>query len=238
MSAPLNFQALFELDTTPETTATYVRIGDGLSTATPNNNEKKDEKAYLDDNGGMTTAVTGFNHVVSFSGDRIAGNTAQDWILAKLFSVGASRVTNFRYTGPDGTVISGPCTIVITSVPGGDANSPQAFGFDVCMNGKPTKVDPVAATAFSTTIAASASTIGCTKATGAPASNMHLGYKLTAAANTAKGREYVDNYVAYTSAADIAATAGQFLSIYEIDAYEHVTKFLCEVLEAGDIKSA
>ena len=238
MSAPLNFQALFELDINPGGTANYVRLGDGLASSQPNNNEKVDKKSYLDDNGGNTSEVTGFDYVVSFSGDRIAGNSAQDWIFSKLFAVGASRHTNYRSTGPDGMVISGPCTVVITGVPGGEAGSAQAISFDLCMNGKPTKVDPVAATALTTTIAASLVTIGCTKATGAPGSGNHLGYKLTTAALVVKDRQYADDYVAYTSGADIAATAGQFLNVYELDAYEHVVKFVAQELAAGDIKAA
>lgn len=238
MSAALNFQALFELDINPSGTANYVRLGDGLVSATPENNEKVDQKGYLDDNGGQSSEVIGFQHIVKFSGDRIAGDAAQDFIFGKAFDVGSSRHTNFRSTGPDGTVISGDCTIVITTMPGGDANSSQACGFDLHLNGKPTKTDPVAATALTTTIAASTVTIGCTKATGAPGSGNHLGYRLSTVALTAKNRQYVSHYTAYTSGADIAATAGQYLSVYELDAYEHVVKFICEILEAADIKLA
>ena len=84
MSAPLNFQTLFELDTTPEgASRTWARLGDGLTTASPATNEKLDQKAYLDDDGGQTTEVTGFQLVYAFSGDRIPGNAAQDFIFAK-----------------------------------------------------------------------------------------------------------------------------------------------------------
>ena len=48
MSAPLNFQTLFELDINPGGTANYVRIGNGLVSASVSNNEAVDEKGYLD----------------------------------------------------------------------------------------------------------------------------------------------------------------------------------------------
>lgn len=239
MSAPLNFQTLFELDINPGGTASYARIGNGLVSATPGNNEVVDEKGYLDGNGGKSSAVTGFQYKIPFSGDYMPGDPVQDWILSKLFAVGASRVTNFRSTGADGTVISGPCTVANISPPGGDANAPSAFGFELHMNGRPAKVDPVAATALPVTIAASLTTSGCTKATiTSLGAGNHAGYKLSTVALTAKNRQYVDgDYVAYTSAADIAAVAGQYLNVYELDAYEHVVKFVSQVLASGDIKA-
>jgi hypothetical protein len=238
MSAPLNFQTLFELDINPGGTANYVRIGNGLTAAAVSNNEAVDEKAYLDGNGGKSSAVNGFQYKVVFSGDRIPGDTVQDWILTKLFAIGANRTTNFRSTNAGGTVISGACTIANITPPGGDANSPSAFGFEIHMNGKPAKTDPVAATALTATIAASLATSGCTKCTitSLGAAN-HAGYKLSTVALAVKNREYVGDYVAYTSGADIAAVAGQYLTVYELDAYEHVVKALCQVLASGDIKA-
>lgn len=238
MSAPLNFQTLFELDINPGGTAQYVRVGAGLVSATPGNNESVDEKGYLDGNGGKSSNVTAFQYKIPFSGDRIPGDAAQDWVLSKLFAIGPNRLTNFRSTNAGGTVISGPCTIANITPPGGDANSPSVFGFEVHLNGKPTKVDPVAATALPLTIAASAVTSGCTKATiTSLGAGNHAGYKLSTAALVVKNREYVGDYVAYTSAADIAAVAGQYLNVYELDAYEHVVKFISQVLASGDIKA-
>lgn len=237
MSSPLNFQTLFELDINPGGTPNYVRIGDGLQSATPSNNEAVDEKAYLDGNGGKSSAVTGFQYKIAFSGDHIPGDAVQDWVLSRLFAIGANRVTNFRSTNAGGTVISGPCTIANITPPGGDANSPSAFGFEVHLNGKPAKTDPVAAPALTATIAASLVTSGCTKATATPGAGNHLGYKLSTAALSVKNREYVGDYVDYTSGNDIAAVAGQYLNVYELDAYKHVVKFVSQVLASGDIKA-
>lgn len=238
MSAPLNFQTLFELDTTPEgASRTWARLGDGLTTASPATNEKLDQKAYLDDDGGQTSEVVGFQLVYSFSGDRIPGDAAQDFIFSKVLDLGAARHTNFRATGADGTVILGECTIANIQLPGGDANSPAACGFEIHLNGKPTKTDPVAATAL-TSVVAVGSVIGTTKFTATAGAGNVLKYRLTAAAQTVKGRQYVAQATAYTSGADIAAAAGQYLNMYELDAYNHVVKFASVQLQAGDIKAA
>ena len=237
MSAPLGFQTLFELDINPAGTASYVRIGNGIVSAAVGNHEKIDQKGYLDGNGGQTTEVLGFQQVVKFSGDRIPGDSAQDYVLGLIFALGESRKTNFRATNADGSIVSGACTIANIEPPGGDANAVQAFGFEIHLNGKPTLTPAAAATALTATIAASSATSGCTKATATAGVGNHLGYRLSASALTAKGRAYVSQYIAYTSAADIAAVVGQYLSVYELDAYDHVVKFVCQVLASGDIKA-
>lgn len=234
MSAPLNFQTLYELDINPSGTASYVRLGDGLTTATPGNNETVDQKSYLDDDGGQSSEVTGFQYILAFSGDRIPGDDAQDFIFERIFVMGEDRHTNFRATGPDGTVISGDVTIANITPPGGDANAVQACGFELHFNGKPTLTPPSAAAALTATVAAGTAT-GTTKFTATAGSGNKLGYRLTAAALTPNGGSYVSIFTPYTSAADIPATVGQYLNMYELDAYNHVVKFLSEVLASGDI---
>lgn len=230
----MNFQTLFELDINPGGTAEYVRLGDGLTSGAPNNNEVLDQKKYLSGGGGGTTNVIGFQLIYTFAGDRIPGDAAQDYILGKLFTMGNGRRTNFRVTGEDGTVIAGNCTIVITNPGGGDAAAVKSFGFDIHFNGKPTSTPPAAGAALTATIAAGSAT-GTTKATATAGAGNHLGYVLTAQAVTAKGRQFVAEYTPYTSAADIPAEVGQYLTVYELDAYDHLVKYVSEELASGDI---
>lgn len=234
MSAPLNFQTLFELDINPGGTANYVRLGDGLTTATPANNETVDQKSYLDDDGGQSSEVTGFQLIYTFSGDRIPGDAAQDYIFEKLFAVGADRHTNFRATGADGAIITGAVTIANITPPGGDANAVQACGFELHLNGKPTLTPPVAATALSAVVAAG-TVVGATKFTATAGVGNKLGYRLAAAALTPNGGEYVAIFTPYTSAADLMATVGQVLNMYELDAANHVVKFASHTLVTADV---
>ena len=236
MSAPLNFQTLFELDINPAGTANYVRLGDGIVSATPANNETVDTKSYLDDNGGASSEVTGFQYTWSFSGDRIIGNAAQDFIFGKLFSLGTGRKTNARITGANGTVITGQVTLSNLVDGGGDANATAAIGFDMMFNGKPTLQVPQTASALTATVAAGSVT-GTTKFTATPGAGNSLGYKLAGTETVPKAREYIGDFVAYTSASDIVATAGQVLMMYELDAYNHLVKYLGETLAGGDIAS-
>lgn len=235
MNSPLGYQNLFEIDINPGGTASYVRVGSGFESASPSLNEDVVQKGYLDSDGGKTSHVTGFQLIYAFSGERDPADAAQNFVFSKLLSMGAARNTNFRTTGADGTVISGACSIVNIQPPGGAANDPQACGFDIHFNGKPSKVDPVAATALTQVIAVGTAS-GTTKSTVTPGAGDKLGYKLSTTALTAKNRAYVEDFVAYTSGADIAAAAGQYLNMYELDAYNHVVKFVSYLLTGLDIK--
>lgn len=236
MNTPLGYQNLYELDINPGGTANYKRIASGYTGATGALNEDTSQQAYLDGDGGKSTRVTGFQLTFAFAGERDPNDDVQNFVFSKMLTMGASRNTNGRVTFADGTVVSGPCTIVNIQPPGGAANDPQACGFDMHFNGKPTLAPPVPATALTATIAIG-SVIGTTKATVAPGVGNKLGYKLSSVALTAKNRAYVEDFVAYTSGNDIPAAVGQYLNIYELDAYNHVVKFASQVLASGDIKS-
>ena len=234
----LNFQRLYEIDVTPESTATYARIAAGITSADPALNEETDQTGYLDGNGFKSTDVIAKQFTIAFSGHRVKGDTAQDYIFGKLLALGDELKTNFRRTDKFGNVVTGACTIVAVDDGGGDAGSKVEIGFEIHFNGQPS-LTPAAAAATISTVIAVGSVVGTTKATATAGSGNKLGYKLRAATQgVVTGSSFVDGYIAYTSGADIAATAGQFLCVYEIDANERVVKYFEDALEAADIKAA
>lgn len=83
---------------------------------------------------------------------------------------------------------------------------------------------------------AQGSAAGKTKATATAASGNVLTISLSTAALTAEYNELLDSFTPYTSGADIAATAGQFLNVYEVNAAGRVQKFASVELAAGNIK--
>jgi hypothetical protein len=234
----LNFQRLYEINITPESgTATWSRIAKGIKSADPSTNEDTDNTAYLDGNGFKSTDVIAKQFSIAFSGNRVKGDAAQDFIFAKILEVGDSLKTQARRTDAFGNIITGDVTIKGIDDGGGDAGSKVEVGFTVDYNGQPTFSPATPAAALSAVVAASGTTSGCTKFTATAASGNHLGYKLKAATQgVVNGASYAAGYITYTSAADIAATAGQYLCMYEIDANEHIVKYLEEVLTSGDIK--
>lgn len=236
MSAPLNFQSLFELDINPGGTPNWVRLGNGLASAGAKNNEKVDQKAYLDGNGGISSTVTGFQAIFTFSGDRKPGDAAQEYILGKLYSMGDARTTQFRSTGADGVVVTGACTIANIEPPGGDANNVSSFGFEIHMNGKPTLTPAALGSSVPLTATWAAGTgTGNTKVTATPGAGNRLALLKAASLTLPNARAYIPQFTEYTSAASYAAVVGEIWHLYELDAYNHLVKAAAHTMIGGDI---
>ena len=125
-SFELNFQDLYEIDITPLTTATYVRLAVGISAGEPDNNEDIAQDKYLDGDGFGSSDVIGAQHIVSFSGHRVVGNVAQDYIAAMKLELGDARKTHLRYTDAGGNQISGSVTLCNIKEGGGEAGASLA----------------------------------------------------------------------------------------------------------------
>jgi len=237
-SFELNFQRLYEIDITPnETTPTWARLGAGLTGADPSNNESIDQTPYLDGDGYASTDVIGAQYTVAFSGHRVVGDPAQDFIASVEHELGDSRKTTYRTYDKFGNKKQGACTIANVDFGGGDAQAKVDIGFEIHFNGKP-ELTPKAAAAALTAAVAAGSATGTTKFTATPASAGNtLGYKLRASTiGIVYGDSYPENIIPYTSGADIVASSGQYLCMYELSAYGRVVKFLEQQLTAGDIK--
>ena len=164
-----NYMNVWAIDITPSATnPTWARLGAGIATIDWNPNEQVDEDAYYDCEGSVDPEVTGVRPVFSVSGDRKIGDPAQDYVAGLEFLTGASRKTRFRRVGPDGTVVTGPCTIANIVAGGGDADEKQTFSFDIRVKGIPT-VTPGNKEEFPTAVSASdvSVSIGSTASVGA-----------------------------------------------------------------------
>ena len=228
---------MVEIDTTPsEASSTWARLGDGLTTAAEANSETIDNTSYLDDDGFASSDVTGIQSQLDFSGHRVIGDAAQDYVDSIQDKAGDSRKTNLRVTDPYGNQKSGEVTVADINMNGGVATSKRDVSFSLQFNGKPTKTDKSAADALSSTVAGGSAS-GTTSFTATPDGSNTLAYRLTAATvGTVYGSSYVfETMTNYTSGSDIEATAGQFLSMYELDEYGRVAKFTEHELLAGDI---
>lgn len=232
----LGFQTLYEIDITPESaTATYARIGAGITAADPSNNDSIDQSNYLDGDGYGSTDVIGAQATISFSGHRVVGDEAQDYIDSIQQSLGSGRKTTYRQTNPDGSKVSKACTIANVDFGGGDAGAKQDISFEVHLNGKPSRTAKVAADALTATVAGG-SAAGTTSFTATPTGDNTLAYKLgSESIGAVYDGQYAIGLTFYTSGDDITASVGQFLAMYELDEYGRVDKFLEEELEAGDI---
>ena len=234
MSFELNFQRLCMLDITPETTATYARLGKGIQSLSPASNENIDQSTYLDGDGFGESEVIGAQWIYTGAGHRYVGDDAQDFIFSKQFSLGEARKSNFKEYDSQGNLISGSCTVANVTQGGGDAQAKNEIGFEIHLNGKPAFTPAAVAAALSADITPG-SAPGTTKFAATPGDGNTLAYRLAAAAPVVYANQYViEDTVEYTSGADIVASVGDVLCMYELNEYGRVVKFASDTLASGD----
>jgi hypothetical protein len=231
-----NFQTLFLINVNPAGTESLKRLAAGISSVTPSSNDETDDAAYLDGEGAKTTTVTGMQRQYDFSGSRDDADEAQNFVAGLIGKVGKDRETTFKLYHRDGSSVYGACTIQDIVEFGGDADAKADFTFTLKMNGKTTDVAKLSAPALGATFAAG-TTIGTTKATATPGVGNALFYKITETAQTASANAYEseDNLTAYTSADEIAVTAGEFVNLYEMSEFKRIIKFDSHEMAAGEI---
>jgi hypothetical protein len=120
------------------TGVTKLEIAAGITSVDPDSNEETDESYYYDGGGAATVDVTGIQMSYSFEGHRDYNDDAQNYIYSLRDTTGPQRKTIFEVTEPDGTIISGPATILEIKAPGGDANSKGEIEFTITYDGLPT----------------------------------------------------------------------------------------------------
>lgn len=86
-----------QINTTPsEQTGTYATIGDGITNISEALNEVKQQMYYLINKGFGQTEVTAMHPAITFTGHRLHGDTAQDYIFSKKYKLGSNRKTDIK----------------------------------------------------------------------------------------------------------------------------------------------
>ncbi|WP_353986603.1 phage tail tube protein [Lactiplantibacillus plantarum] len=144
----MNVKNKFEIDvagnqdpTADSAKASWARLAAGISGVTPAANETDDSTAYYDGDGFTDTDVTGKRITIAFTGHRVVGDAAQDYVASKFLAIGQKLKTLARWTDQDGNVIVANVTITAVVPMGGNANAKQTFSFTLSFNGKPTMTD-------------------------------------------------------------------------------------------------
>lgn len=235
MNFALNYQQLLEIDTTPKAASrTYVRLAEGISSVDASFNDVVDQTTYMADEGWASSLVTGKQMILSVSGHRVVGDTAQDYIADLESSMGDDCLSNARIYDAQGNLKTGEVTLANIDFSGGDAGAKTDISFEIHFNGKPTITPKSAADTLSAVVAAG-TVAGTTKFTATAGAGNTLAYKLSAqTAGTIYGSQYVSNTIAYTSGSNITASVGQYLQMYELNSYGRVVKYAETLLDAGD----
>lgn len=143
LKRPENWVNKFELDTSmnkdPNDTskATWVTLGQGITSITPSASDTATKDSYWSDKGWQSTTITGKNITFAVKGDRVVGDPAQDFIAGLQFKMGDDVRTLMRWTDQSDNVIIASITIQKVQTMGGNANAQQTFSFEMDINGQP-----------------------------------------------------------------------------------------------------
>lgn len=129
----------FDLDITPEGESnTFEQIANGIEDFSAPDNEQIEQLYFLNGKGYGSTYVTGDQITYEFSGKRIEGDAAMDYIVGlKGKGLGKKRFTTFKVTNPDGSTMTGPASITNIQVNEGGAAELASISFQVHINGMP-----------------------------------------------------------------------------------------------------
>ena len=132
-----NYAHIVELNITPnEAVPTWAWAQVGILECKPESDETISEDPYYHLLGQIATSVDAIKVAIVLSGHRMYGDPAQGFVQSRALLVGKDRETQYRWTMPDGTVLTGDCTLA-ELVPGsgmGEANSKGDFSFKICLN--------------------------------------------------------------------------------------------------------
>ena len=117
---------------------TYSELCAGIESMTFASNEQNQQYWFICGDGFAHNEVTGAAPELQISGRRIAGDTAQDYIVGKQFALGEDRNSSVKITTAEGKVITCDCTIGDVISFGGNSLDVNAFGCTLRFNGEPT----------------------------------------------------------------------------------------------------
>lgn len=147
----LNYKNRYEidkngnLDPSDPSSASWLQVAKGIQTVTPAPGDTTDNTPYYDGGGFTQTDRTGLNFSLAFSGNRVEGDPAQDFIASKEFALGDAVKTLARWTKTNGVIVIAQVSLTAIVASGGAANAKQTFSFTENFNGAPVTTSGLAA---------------------------------------------------------------------------------------------
>ncbi len=141
MRKPKNYNRVFLIDIGSADTPNIVPLAAGITSHGSSISESTEKYYYMDQRGTAETDLTGQEVSRSFSGHRIKGDAAQDYILDELlYDLDGRSVTFYDYDdmvtgGPNGW--KGSAVIQIADDGSGDTAARQNISFTLYLSGKP-----------------------------------------------------------------------------------------------------
>lgn len=136
-----NWNIKLSINTAPGSTAVYSPLNVGIDNMQEALNEIVQQYHFFADEGFGRSRVTAEQPVWTFSGRRVWGDAAQDYIFAQKYALGDGRQTDAKveYTANGYKYeITFDCAIANIQELGGATEENSAISFEIHVNGKPT----------------------------------------------------------------------------------------------------
>ena len=128
-----------------ENTWSYAKLEAGLDNVSEALNEVVQQYFFLNDKGFARNHVTGMAPTFTFTGHRVQGDTAQDYIFGNKYKLDTNRVSSFQLkvtdnsgSSPVVTTFTVDCTICNIQEFSGASTDDSAISFELRFNGAPT----------------------------------------------------------------------------------------------------
>lgn len=201
----------------------YAELADGIENVTEALNEQVQQYFFLSDNGFGKNHITGMAPAFTFTGRRIFGDAAQDYIFGKKYDLNGDRRSSFKFVWSDGSnthSMTCDCTICSIQEFSGSANEDSAISFEIRLDGEPVVTGGPILPAL-TVVSVAGSSSGKTAIYVNPAAGSGNTYEYKTAATVVLPAEGVDPGAAWSvwnGSDEITATTGNQIGIVEVDA--------------------
>ena len=126
-------------------TWTYAKLEKGLDNVSEALNEVVQQYFFLNDKGFARNHVTGMAPTFTFTGRRVQGDDAQDYIFGNKYKLDTNRNSSFQLkvtdksgSAPKATTYTVDCTICNIQEYSGASTDDSAISFELRFNGAPT----------------------------------------------------------------------------------------------------
>ena len=123
-------------------TWTYAQLADGIDNISEALNETVQQYFFLDGNGFAKNHVTGMAPTFTFSGRRVVGDAAQEFIFGAKYKTDSDRATSFKleYTDASNQTVTLVCDATVCNQQewSGATTDDSAISFELRFDGQPT----------------------------------------------------------------------------------------------------
>lgn len=124
---------------------TYSELAEGFDNVSEALNEVVQQYFFLSDGGFARNHVTGMAPAFTFTGRRVQGDAAQDYIFSKKYGLGTERESSFKLeitdnsgAAPATKTLTCSCTLCNIQEYSGASTDDSAISVEIRFNGKPT----------------------------------------------------------------------------------------------------